>query len=115
MNLLEKALDIICVSYVKNRRARQICKSLGAAFSCIFVLFMMILTGNPKFFKDNMLELIFYTLLLFYLPFIVVAAWFFAYNYAKNSPTWFEVNRLYHRYRKRQRMKQEVLAFYQRR
>ena len=114
MRLTEKILDILCVSYVKNRRMRQICVRTGIGLSLMFVVIMMVLT-NPKYFRENALEITFYILLLFYLPFTLAAAVFFAYNLAKNSPTWFEIKRLYHRYRKKQRMKQEILAFYQRR
>ena len=114
MSLMERAIDILCVSYVKNRRVRQICLRTGIGLSLMFVVIMMTLT-NPKYFRENALEIAFYILLLFYLPFTLAAAVFFAYNFAKNSPTWFEITRMYRRYRKKQRVKQEILAFYQRR
>ena len=114
MNLIERALDIVCVSYVKNRRVRQICFRAGLGLSLTFLAIMMGLTSS-RYFKENALELIFYVLLLFYLPFTVVAIVMFIYNMARTSPTWFEIKRLYHRYRKKRRMEQEILAFYQRR
>ena len=114
MNVVEKASDILCVSYVRNRHVRRICTRSGLGLALTFVAIMMLLT-SPKYFKENAIELLCYVLLLFYLPFTVVAAVFFAYNFAKNSPTWFEIKRIYHRHRKKKRMEQEILAFYQRR
>ena len=92
---------------------RQICFRVGLGLSLTFLAIMMGLT-SPKYFKENAFELIFYVLLLFYLPFTIVAMVAFAYNMARTSPTWFEIKRLCHRYRKRRRMEQEILAFYQR-
>ena len=113
MRFFEKVIDILCVSYVKNRHMRRLCVRMGLGLSLTFVMIMMLLT-SPQYFADNAPELVFYTLLLFYLPFAGIAALLFSYNRAKNSPTWFEIKRLYHRYRKKKRMEQEILAFYQR-
>ena len=113
MRVMEKVIDVLCFSYVRNRHMRRLCVRAGLGLSLTFVMIMMLLT-SPEYFVDNALELIIYTLLLFYLPFIVMAVLFFSYNRAKNSPTWFELKRLYHRYRKKKRMEQEILAFYQR-
>ena len=86
MNLMDKVIDVLCFSYVRNRHMRRLCVRSGLGLSLTFVMIMMLLT-SPEYFVDNAGELVVYTLLLFYLPFVVVAILFFSFNRAKNSPT----------------------------